>query len=79
MIYIHVGYHRRTSASASAQNGVSSEGLTTAVHPAANAAAAFLVIIAMGKFQGVMRAATPTGCLVMSILLFLAIGGRMSP
>ena len=34
----------------------------TIVHPAASAAPAFRVIIATGKFQGVMAAQTPTGC-----------------
>jgi hypothetical protein len=42
-----------TSASARAENGVSGGGLMTAVHPAANAAPSFRVIMAEGKFQGV--------------------------
>jgi hypothetical protein len=37
--------------SARAVRGVSSAGLTTHVHPAASAAPAFLVIIAIGKFH----------------------------
>jgi len=32
------------------------------VHPAASAAAILRVIIALGKFHGVMAATTPTGC-----------------
>src|SRR3546814_4222352 len=48
-------------ASASAENGVSCAGLTTTAHPAANAAAALRVIMAEGKFHGVIKAATPTG------------------
>ena len=46
---------------AKADRGVSSAGRTTQVHPAANAAPSFLVIMAFGKFQGVMMAATPIG------------------
>jgi len=42
-------YH--TLASASAEKGVSSAGLSTTVHPAAIAAQAFRVIIALGKFH----------------------------
>src|SRR5690625_3836122 len=42
-------------------SGVSSAGLTTNVQPAARAGAAFLVIIAAGKFQGVIAATGPTG------------------
>ena len=37
--------------SARAENGVSSEGFRTTVHPAANAGAALRVIIALGKFH----------------------------
>jgi hypothetical protein len=50
-----------SSASARAENGVSDAGLTTTVQPAAIAAAALRVIIADGKFHGVMQATTPTG------------------
>jgi len=42
---------RHTSQRASAENGVSSEGFSTTVHPAAIAGAAFLVSIAIGKFH----------------------------
>jgi hypothetical protein len=42
-----------TSASASAEKGVSGAGLMTAVQPAASAAPTFRVIIADGKFHGV--------------------------
>ena len=48
-----------TSASASAEYGVSGGGLITAVHPAARAAPSFRVIIAEGKFQGVRIDLTP--------------------
>ena len=52
-----------SSASASAESGVCSAGFSTIVHPAASAGAAFRVIIALGKFHGVMPTVTPTGCL----------------
>src|SRR6478752_454894 len=48
-----------SSASASAENGVCDAGFNTTVQPAARAGPAFRVIIARGKFQGVMHAATP--------------------
>ena len=38
-------------------------GLTTMVQPAASAGAHLRVIMAFGKFQGVIAAHTPTGCL----------------
>ena len=50
-----------SSARASAVIGVWLAGLTTMVQPAANAGPALRVIIAAGKFQGVMAAHTPTG------------------
>lgn len=34
------------------------------VHPAANAGATLRVIIALGKFHGVIAATTPIGCLM---------------
>src|SRR5690606_57973 len=49
------------TASAVAENGVSDEGWTMQVQPAASAAAALRVIMAEGKFQGVISAATPAG------------------
>jgi hypothetical protein len=48
--------------SAIAVKGVSGAGFTMHEHPAANAGATFRVIMAAGKFQGVIIAATPTGC-----------------
>ena len=51
-------------ATASAESGVCSAGLSTIVQPAAIAGAAFRVTIAAGKFHGVMPAVTPTGCFV---------------
>jgi hypothetical protein len=52
-----------SSASAKADSGICSAGLATTVHPAARAGATLRVIIAIGKFQGVIAATTPTGCL----------------
>ena len=46
---------------ASAESGVKSEGLTTTGQPAARAGATLRVIIALGKFHGVMMPTTPTG------------------
>ena len=53
-----------SSASASAEYGVSLAGLTMTGQPAASAAPALRVIIASGKFQGVNIAETPTGSLI---------------
>ena len=52
-----------SAAIASADSGVCSAGLSTIVQPAASAGAVFRVGIAAGKFQGVIPAVTPTGCL----------------
>ena len=52
-----------SAATASAVSGVCSAGFRTIVQPAASAGAVFRVGIAAGKFQGVMPAVTPTGCL----------------
>lgn len=60
---------RESSARAFAVNGVSPGDFATTVHPAARAGATFLVIIAAGKFQGVMRPQTPMGCLIVITLL----------
>ena len=49
-----------TSARARQENGVSGGGLITAVHPAARAAPSLRVIMADGKFQGVMIELIPT-------------------
>ena len=50
-----------SSAIASALYGVALAGLTTMVQPAASAGATLRGIMDMGKFHGVMAAATPTG------------------
>ena len=56
-------------ASASAQSGVSSAGFTTTGQPAASAGATLRVIMATGKFHGVIAATTPIGCLITTIRL----------
>ncbi|MNC42391.1 hypothetical protein D3C75_912060 [compost metagenome] len=50
-------------ASASAVSGVCSAGFMIIAQPAASAGATLRVIIAAGKFHGVIAAQTPTGCL----------------
>ena len=52
---------RASSPSARAENGVCVAGFSTIVQPAASAGPALRVIIAAGKFHGVMAATTPTG------------------
>mmetsp|Transcript_13158 Transcript_13158/g.44568 ORF Transcript_13158/g.44568 Transcript_13158/m.44568 type:complete len:311 (+) Transcript_13158:1263-2195(+) len=52
---------RASWSSTRAESGVASAGFTTAVHPAPRAGATFRVIMAMGKFQGVITPATPMG------------------
>eukprot|EP01022_Parablepharisma_sp_SALTPOND_P035027 TRINITY_DN93918_c0_g1_i1.p2 TRINITY_DN93918_c0_g1~~TRINITY_DN93918_c0_g1_i1.p2 ORF type:complete len:118 (-),score=17.86 TRINITY_DN93918_c0_g1_i1:39-392(-) len=51
-----------SSPNASAVIGVWLAGLTTMEQPAASAGPALRVIIAAGKFQGVIAAQTPIGC-----------------
>ena len=52
------------SPSASAVSGVSGAGLATTVQPTASAGATLRVIMAAGKFHGVIAATTPIGCLI---------------
>ena len=52
-----------SSARASAENGVCPAGFNTKVHPTARPGATLRVIIALGKFHGVIAATTPIGCL----------------
>ena len=68
-----------SSASASAEKGVAVAGLTTIVQPAASAGPALRVIMAAGKFHGVIAAQTPTGSLVTTIRLPAACCGIVSP
>ncbi|CRH66764.1 Uncharacterised protein [Chlamydia trachomatis] len=49
------------------------------VHPAAMAGPTFRVIMANGKFQGVMEATTPIGWRITDSLLFAAEAGIVSP
>ena len=51
-----------SSASARAENGVCDAGRMTTGQPAARAGAHLRVIIAAGKFHGVIDATTPMGC-----------------
>jgi hypothetical protein len=53
-----------STANASAERGVDEAGRITTGQPAASAGAHFRVIIAAGKFHGVIDATTPMGCLM---------------
>jgi hypothetical protein len=68
-----------SATSASAENGVWLAGLTTMVQPAASAGPALRVIIAAGKFHGVMAAVTPIGCLMTISRLSAWWPGMVSP
>jgi len=68
-----------SSASASAENGVALAGLSTIVQPAASAGPALRVIIAIGKFHGVIAAHTPIGCLRTSMRRLVVFAGIVSP
>ncbi|MNY83129.1 hypothetical protein D3C86_2256730 [compost metagenome] len=59
--------------------GVCSAGLTIIVQPAASAGAALRVIIAAGKFHGVIAAQTPIGCFRMVMRLSVVGEGMVSP
>ena len=67
------------SAAAKAVNGVSSAGLIMTGQPAAKAGATLRVIMANGKFQGVMAAQTPMGCLSTNKRRLLSNWGSVSP
>ena len=64
---------------ASAESGVSEAGRATKAQPAASAGAALRVIMALGKFQGVIEATTPTGCRMICRRRFVMWPGRISP
>src|SRR6185436_4460041 len=68
-----------SSASASAEKGVCDAGFSTTVQPAAIAGPALRVIIASGKFHGVMQATTPIGSLTTTIRLSACGAGIVSP
>ena len=70
---------RASSASAKAESGVMVAGLTTIVQPAASAGAALRVIMAAGKFHGVMAAQTPMGCFSTTMRRSLVGAGTMLP
>ena len=68
-----------SSASASAESGVWLAGFTTIVQPAASAGPALRVIIAAGKFHGVIAAHTPIGCFSTTMRLSVPKAGMVSP
>jgi hypothetical protein len=68
-----------SSASARAENGVCGAGFTSMAQPAASAGATFRVIIAMGKFHGVIAAQRPTGSFITSTRLSADGPGMISP
>ena len=67
------------STNAVAVKGVLPAGFITTGHPEARAGATFLVIIAAGKFQGVIIPHTPTGCFIVIILLPCIVEGIVFP
>src|SRR6218665_1391312 len=68
-----------SSAAASAVSGVNSAGLMITGQPAASAGATLRVIMASGKFQGVIAAQTPIDCRSTSRRRLLSNWGRVSP
>ena len=60
-------------------NGVCDAGLSTIVQPAASAGPHLRVIIAAGKFHGVIAAQTPIGSLRTTIRLSTPCEGMVSP
>ncbi len=64
---------------ARAEKGVLLAGRITPVQPAAQPAPALRVIIAAGKFQGVMAANTPIGSLRTRMRRSARFSGMMSP
>ena len=60
-------------------NGVCVAGLHTIVQPAANAGAILRVIIAAGKFHGVIAPTTPTGNFFTIIFLLGVLAGIVRP
>ncbi|SAL70451.1 hypothetical protein AWB65_06919 [Caballeronia humi] len=68
-----------STAIASAENGVASAGFTTIGQPAASAGPTLRVIIAAGKFHGVIAAHTPIGSFVTTMRLSAAGEASVSP
>ena len=65
----------KSAASSTIDADVNSDGLTTAVHPAASAGANFQLVNVSGEFQGVMMATTPFGSyFVYAKTPFLSVG-----
>src|SRR5712671_3986858 len=64
---------------AKAEYGVAVAGFSTIVQPAAKAGPHLRVIIAAGKFHGVIAAQTPIGSLVTTMRLSEACAGIVSP
>ena len=68
-----------SSASANADRGVCSAGFNTQAQPAAIPGATLRVIMAIGKFHGVMAPNTPIGCLKVNSLLSACGLSKTSP
>src|ERR1700761_9221313 len=68
-----------STASARAENGVCEAGRMTPVQPAAHPGPALRVIIAAGKFHGVIAAKTPIGSFSTRMRRALAFCGVVSP
>src|SRR5437773_2362919 len=68
-----------SSQRASAENGVALAGFSTIVQPAASAGPHLRVIIAAGKFHGVIAQQTPIGSLVTTMRLSAPCDGIVSP
>src|SRR6266513_2401041 len=68
-----------SSAIASAEYGVAVAGFKTMVQPAASAGPDLRVIMALGKFQGVIAAQTPIGSLSTTMRLSAWCPGMVSP
>ena len=79
MTFITLVEKPASSANASAVSGASSAGLMITLQPAAYAAPALRVIIANGKFYGVISAATPKVCFMTMVSWFGAERGMISP
>jgi hypothetical protein len=65
--------------SSGAVSGVCGAGFAICVHPAASAGPSFRMIIASGKFHGVIAAVVPTGCRSTMIRLPSCQDGTVSP
>ena len=59
--------------------GVTSDGLTTTVHPAASAGASFMISKVSGLFHGVIAATTPIGSRTVKPAMFGMLLASVSP